>query len=1571
MKTKHLRRAGALLLTLALLFTLLPLPASAADPGDLPDPPTIEVTALRIIGGDRTLKKGNALTLTAEVTPDGAQVEWSSSNPAVATVDPSTGEVTALETGTATITAKAGDKTATCTIKVPVPVSSVTVRPTSMELRIGGTTTGQLTAAVEPNNPEDRSVTWSSSNENIASVDSSSGFVTAEGVGTATITATANDGSGASGSCTVVVRGALSVPVTGVTVSPDKYELKVGEEKTLSAIFTPENASDTEKEVTWTISNERCVEKVKTTSSTIAIKGIKATTSPVTITATNKNGLKGACTVTVIQAIEKIELNKTELSLQAPGSETLIATITPANATDQTITWTSSNTKAATVDQTGKITAVGQGTTTITAKCGDKYATCAVTISLKPIGVTSIKITAQKPDGSAVSTQPNVSIATGGSLTLKAEVTPSNANDMDLEWTTTNNRIPVSPKKGDTVTVSVAAGVTAGTRTTIFVTDKKTNIQSAPIAIQVTAPAAPGVTGITITSPNTDAYRYVDPGKTFKLEAMFTPSNAPEKIAWTSSDTSIATVDQKGEVRGVAPGKCVITAEAGGFTATREIEVSGILLSYLKRPASGGKGEETPLRPTTVVDIFQYRDINVITQTFGNAKQKVINWESSNPSVAQAMGQGSTARVAGNYPGSNVTITANVAGTSYSASFKVNVAEDIADAITVSVGAEPSYSFSNLLSLLNSRSQSKAGAPLESVYNLKVPTKNGTLYYNYVSPSSPGHGIGGSERFYYQVSAQGQNALGKVTFVPVAGFTGTAIIEYNAAATNGTTFTGTIHIEGTATGDISFSTETDQPVALASKQFVDVCTNRTGRSIRYVNFDQPASSQGTLYQDYSTSGLYSPKVSNATRYYATGKPSIEQVTFVPAPGFQGDVNIPYRCIDSSGASFTGVVTIKVYSGPGSSAANGSVQYSTGVNRAVDLNAGDFNDASLQATNVNLNYITFNSLPSSSRGTLYLNYSNSSSTRVAAGTRYYRNTTPRISGITFVPASGYTGTVSIPYTGVNTSGSSFTASLLIHVGGSEGSVRYSVPRNQLVRFYSEDFNDASRRAISETLNYIRFGSLPSSSAGTLYVDYSNSSSVRVSTGTRYYRDSNPLISNITFVPASGYTGTVSIPYTGYGNSGDYYSDTITIVVGSGSSQVINYSAAANGSVRFNASDFNNVCRSATGDTLDYVRFDTTSTAYGSLYYQYNTASRTGTSVRSGDGYYYSGGRRLNDVTFAAGNSSGAAVIYYTGYSSRDRSFSGTVEVRVNTSGGMTPVNGGAYSGAHYTGSSAPIPIYASDFQNACQTALGTSLSSVQFSSLPAVGHMYQNYTGPGRTGGSVNTGVRYSVQDLNEMVYLPKAEYQGQLSLSYVGYDVQGRSFSDAVSIEISNAYCTTAFSDVVSGWEWAKPSIEFLRQSGITNGYSDNTFRPSREISRGEFTLMVCRAFQFSTGGNSGFPDVPANSVYAGAVATARDLGIVQGNNGRFRPDNPITRQSAMTMICRAMDAAGRTVPAASTGLLSDYRDGGQISSHARASVASLIQMGAVRGTQDMRLNPGAAISRAEMAVILHRVLAQ
>ncbi len=1156
----------------------------------------------------------------------------------------------------------------------------------------------------------------------------------------------------------------------------------------------------------------------------------------------------------------------------------------------------------------------------------------------------------------------------GGSVTLRAEVTAPEGVDTSLRWSLSDSgkskaRVNYDSYRSETAAVTLTGNAKAGDEFTVIATSVANPSAYAVCAFRVTGPLPPAVSDVRITTPATfDGRNYVDLGSdnAVTLTAAVSPSGVSEedgRVTWSSSDTSVARVDPNtGRVTGIAPGEATITARAGEKFDERGIEVSGLRLSYVKKSSSGGRGETISLSEDDVVDIYQYRDISVVFKAYGNARNKNITWESSNNTVAQVL----SGRVTAHYPGDNVIITATADGTNCQASFKVRVSEDVAEAISIDMGSDPSYSFSGLLGQLNSRSLDKTGDPLECVYSLKVSTKNGVLYYKFSSPDTPGHGVGGTERYYYQPTGQ-QMALRDVSFVPLPGFDGTAVVDYNAVSTNGTTFAGTIRIEAEATGDVSYSTAIDRPVDFAAEHFSAVCKGRTGRAIAYVTFGLPSASRGVLYVNYSPAGLYSPRVDTNTRYYATSTPSIDSITFVPAEGYSGDVEIPYRCTDSSGASYSGVVSVRVYGAD--SRESGDVEYSIGQNQRKTLVSADFNDVCQDATGRNLDYIRFTDLPSSRAGTLYLNYSSNSETEVSTSRDYFRSSSPRISSITFVPESDYSGSVTIPFTGTDTSGTAFHADLVIHVDDDEGIVHYSAPKNQSVDFASGDFNAASRRITGQTLDSVRFTRLPASSAGILYYNYSGSSSSRVSTGTDYFRSGSPSLSNITFVPAKSYAGTVSIPFTGYDEDGERFTGTVSIDVGGGG-RTISYRVSANSFVRFSASDFASACRSATGDSLNYVRFELPASRYGTLYHQYSASSRTGNSVSASTGYYYSGGSRLiGDVGFAASSASGTVSFGYTGYSNGGDTFRGTVEITVSAAAS-------AVSAIRYTGSSAAaIPFRAQDFQNLCQSALGNSLSYVQFASLPASGRLYQNYGGPARTGYGVNAGVRYGVQELGEISFVPKAELQGTVSIPFTAYDAQGGSCSGTVEIQLSNSFCYASFADTASGWDWAKPSIEFLRQSGVANGYGDNTYRPGQSISRGEFTLMICRAFQFSTGGSSGFPDVPASSAYAGAVAAARQLGIVQGNNGLFQPKQPITRQSAMTMICRAIEAAGQSLPAADTGILASYADGYQVSSYARSSVAALVQMGAVRGNSSSRLNPGAAISRAEMAVILHRVL--
>lgn len=1337
--------------------------------------------------------------------------------------------------------------------------------------------------------------------------------------------------------------------------------LKRGETGTLQVQVDGDNPAG--KTVSWSSDSSAVTVPASSTTDSAGEASVMVTAAAsgqarITATVGDKSA---SCTVTVTVPATRISLGASSLTMDRGEERDLPQVyLTPADSTE-TVTWDSADKTVVTI-QGGRLCAMGPGQTTVTATTKDTGRTASCTVTVNAF------IRPTVPDVSIELDQTAASIPIGSTLTLKATVTAGEDVSKQLSWDSTSSRVRVdwSPIDSSVATVSLY-NAKAGDMATIIATSEANPAVTATCVVRVVGSLPPKVTDVIITTRATnDGQTYIDMGDQPVFEAQAEPSTATEedrRITWTSSNPSIASIDRNtGKVTPRAPGEATIIAQAGGSegpTAERKIEVSGLLLNYVKKSTSGGKGETIPLREDTVVDIYQYRDISVVYTAFGNARNKAINWESSNNTVAQVLG----GRVTGNYPGDNVVITATAAGTNCQAKFKVQVLEDVAQAVTVNMGSEPSYSLSGVLSQLNTRSQEKAGAPLDCVYSLKVSTENGVLYYKYTAPETPGHGVGGTERYYYQPTGQGQMALKDVTFVPLPGFDGTAVVDYNAVSTNGTTFSGTIRIEATTTGDVSYATAMDQPVKFSAEHFSAVCKGRTGRAVGYVTFGLPSSSRGTLYFNYSPTGQYSPKVNNSTRYYVSSKPTIDDITFVPAKGYVGDVDIPYRCTDSSGSSYSGTIRVRVYGANGEGSSN--VEYSLGRNQRRSLNAADFNDACQRATSGTLNYIRFTSLPASSAGTLYLNYNSSSSARVAADRSYYRNSTPRISDITFVPASGYSGTVTVPFAGTTTTGATFSGDLILHVDEGAGTVHYSTPKGQAVTFSAADFNDAGRGVTGRTLDHIRFTSVPASSAGVLYYNYYDSSSYRVSTGTDYYRNSSPSISNLTFVPAGGYVGTVTIPFTGYDEDSVRFNGSVSISVGGGGGQIISYTAAAGGSVRFNASDFNSACRSATGEALSYVRFDLPSSQYGTLYHQYNSAGRTGNAVSSGTGYYYSGNSRLvGDVSFAASSSASGTVTFgYTGYSTQGSSFTGTVEVTISGSAATSSV-------IRYTGSAAnPIPFRGSDFQNACQAALGNPLSYVQFNTLPYAGRLYQSYSGPARTGTAVNSTAHYSASQLSQISYVPKAEYQGTLTVGYTAYDTQGGSHSSTVELQLSNSYCSATFADTASGWDWAKPSIEYLRSSGITNGYGNNTYRPGQSISRGEFTLMICRAFQFPTGGSSGFPDVPASSTYAGAVASARDLGIVQGNNGLFQPDRPITRQSAMTMICRAIEAAGQSLPEADAGLLASYADGAQVSAFARPSVAALVQMGAVRGNTSSRLNPGAAISRAEMAVILHRVL--
>ena len=346
----------------------------------------VPVSSVTVSPASATVQVGQTVQLTA--TPKdasgnpltGRAVTWSSSNTAVASVD-GNGLVTGGTSGSATITATSEGQSGTSSITVSgVAVSSVTVTPASANLPVGQTV--QLTATPKDANGNPltgRMVTWSSSNNSVASV-TSSGLVSGGAAGSATITATSE---GQSGTASITV---TSVPVASVSVTPTSANVNEG--KTVQLTATPKDGGGNPlsgRTIAWSSSNTA----VATVSSSGLVTGKVAGSA--TITATSE-GQSGASAITVVH-VPVASVTVSPASGSVPAGSTLQLTATPKDAsgnalTGRTITWSSSDNSVATVSSSGLVSGVVAGSATITATSEGQSGPSAITVTPPSAGAT-------------------------------------------------------------------------------------------------------------------------------------------------------------------------------------------------------------------------------------------------------------------------------------------------------------------------------------------------------------------------------------------------------------------------------------------------------------------------------------------------------------------------------------------------------------------------------------------------------------------------------------------------------------------------------------------------------------------------------------------------------------------------------------------------------------------------------------------------------------------------------------------------------------------------------------------------------------------------------------------------------------------------------------------------------------------------------------------------------------------------------------------------------------------------------------------------------------------------------
>ncbi len=377
------------------------------------------VTSVTLAPAQLNLTVGAYSTLTAQVQPANAtdpSVSWSSTKPAVASVDQQ-GNVTALSEGQTTVIVMTTDNalTAHCVVTVTeVKVTGIVVSPDQLSLNYEEQV--PLQAEISPEHAPNKAIIWSSSNRQVASV-AANGLVTGTGPGQTTITATALDG-GHAAHCPVTVR----MPVTGIELSHETIPVHNGGTAQLTANILPVNASN--KSVTWSSANIG----IARVNNAGLVTGVAVGETVVTATTQDGNFVDTAVVI-VKTPVSSVSVNPVILNLQPGERRTLTVTISPADATDQRVSWESSRPDIATVSQTGEVTGLSNGSATVSVSTVDGRFTANAAVQVGT-AVTGVSLEPSQ-----------FSISKGETVFINATVQPPDAGNQNIIWSSSNPAI--------------------------------------------------------------------------------------------------------------------------------------------------------------------------------------------------------------------------------------------------------------------------------------------------------------------------------------------------------------------------------------------------------------------------------------------------------------------------------------------------------------------------------------------------------------------------------------------------------------------------------------------------------------------------------------------------------------------------------------------------------------------------------------------------------------------------------------------------------------------------------------------------------------------------------------------------------------------------------------------------------------------------------------------------------------------------------------------------------------------------------------------------------------------------
>ena len=409
------------------------------------------------------------------------------------------------------------------------PVTGIRLDKTSVTLNT--TDTYSLIANVNPTDASNKSVTWSSSDAAIATVNDN-GVVTGIKAGTAIITVATVDGD-FTATCAVTVLQ----PVTGISLDRTAVTLNTTETYTLVANVNPVDASN--KSVTWSSSDAA----IATVDENGVVTGIKAGTATITVTTVDGN-FTATCAVAVLQPVTGISLDKMSVTLNTTDTYTLIVNVDPIDASNKSVTWSSSDATIATVDEKGVVIGIKAGTATITATTADGNftATCVVTV-LQP--VTGVRLD-----------KTEVTLNIAESTVLQATVLPADASNQAVEWSSSNDDIATIDNGGKITAVAIGNAII-----TVTTTDGSHTATCQVIVKPIL------VASVKITCGE-DQLLLTPNQQTLHFSASVSPENATDKnLVWSiESGDDLATITQNGVLQAIdgvkKDGEVVVRATA-------------------------------------------------------------------------------------------------------------------------------------------------------------------------------------------------------------------------------------------------------------------------------------------------------------------------------------------------------------------------------------------------------------------------------------------------------------------------------------------------------------------------------------------------------------------------------------------------------------------------------------------------------------------------------------------------------------------------------------------------------------------------------------------------------------------------------------------------------------------------------------------------------------------------------------------------------------------------------------------------------------------------------------------------